>query len=75
MIQAIETIVDLFTGSVETTSNTIGWILYLLSLNPEVQTKAREEVDQTLAKNGGRIDRVALGEMAGKRLTERVLEA
>ena len=57
----METIVDLFIGSVETTSNTIGWILYLLSVNPRVQDKAFREVESVLNGNGGKINKSALG--------------
>ena len=60
-MQAIESIVDQFIGSVETTSNTIGWILYSLSVNPNAQTKAIDEVDSVLTQSGGKVDKNAIG--------------
>ena len=41
----------LFMAGHETTANTLAWVWYLLSLNPEVETKLHEEVDRVL---GGR---------------------
>jgi len=61
---AVETVVDLFTGSVETTANTLGWVLYNIAVNPKVQEKAFEEVKQVLEECGGKIDKLALGRLS-----------
>jgi cytochrome P450 family 6 len=39
----------------ETSSTTLSFCLYELAVNPDIQTKLREEIDVTLAKMGGQI--------------------
>jgi cytochrome P450 family 6 len=39
----------------ETSSTTLSFCLYELAVNPDIQTKLREEVDVTLEKLGGQI--------------------
>jgi cytochrome P450 family 6 len=39
----------------ETSSTTLSFCLYELAVNPDIQTKLREEIDVTLEKMGGKI--------------------
>lgn len=39
-----------FTGGFETSSSTMSFTLYELAMNPEIQTKLREEILDTLKK-------------------------
>ena len=55
-------IVDTFFAGVDTTSNTMGWILYELSRNQESQNKLHEEVDSVLNKDRA-IDTKSLEQM------------
>jgi cytochrome P450 family 6 len=39
----------------ETSSTTLSFCLYELAVNPDIQTKLREEIDVTLARTKGQI--------------------
>ncbi|XP_042881564.1 probable cytochrome P450 301a1, mitochondrial isoform X2 [Penaeus japonicus] len=44
---------DMLFASIDTTSNTLGFLLYLLARNPEVQAKLQAEVDTVLGDHQG----------------------
>lgn len=44
-----------FLAGFETSSTTLSFCLYELAVNPDIQTKLREEIDATLGKMGGQI--------------------
>ncbi|XP_071539347.1 probable cytochrome P450 301a1, mitochondrial [Panulirus ornatus] len=44
---------DLLSGSIHTTSHTIGFTLYLLARHPEVQARLQEELDNVLGDHQG----------------------
>lgn len=52
-----------FVAGFETTSSTISYCLYELALNPEIQTKLREKIKQTLNANGGKLSYDTLKDM------------
>ena len=52
-----------FVDGYETSSAAMAFGLYSLALNPDVQTKVREEVDSVLKKHGGALTFDALQEM------------
>lgn len=52
-----------FAGGFETSSTTMQFALYELTLNPEVQEKARQEILKVLAKHDGKITYEAIYEM------------
>jgi cytochrome P450 family 6 len=52
-----------FIDGYETSSTAMAFGLYCLALNPDVQTKVREEVDSVLKKHGGTLTFDALQEM------------
>jgi cytochrome P450 family 6 len=44
-----------FLAGFETSSTTLSFCLYELAVNPDIQTKLREEIDVSLSKMGGQI--------------------
>jgi len=52
-----------FVAGFETSATTASFALYELALNPEVQDTLRNEIDQVLAKHGGKATYEALAEM------------
>lgn len=46
----INVVKDLFSASVETTNNTIGFIITYLAMRQDVQGKVHEEIDRVLSK-------------------------
>ncbi|KAK8744757.1 hypothetical protein OTU49_000599, partial [Cherax quadricarinatus] len=44
---------DMIFGGIDTTSNSLGFVLYLLARNSEVQTRLQEEVDTVLGDHKG----------------------
>lgn len=52
-----------FLGGFETSSTTMSWTLYQLSVNEEIQEKARKEVLAVLDRHGGKITYEGLHEM------------
>ncbi|CAH0395530.1 unnamed protein product [Bemisia tabaci] len=53
----------LFVAGFDTTSGTLGYCLYELSLHPEIMEKCRNEVKSVLEKNGGTISYDCLKDM------------
>ncbi|GAB1606457.1 cytochrome P450 10-like [Argonauta hians] len=47
--EATSSTVDLLSGAVETTSNSLGWVLYCLAKNPHVQEEVHTEVCKTVS--------------------------
>lgn len=47
--EATSSAVDLLSGAVETTSNSIAWVLYCLAKNPHVQEEVYKEICKTVA--------------------------
>lgn len=47
---------SLFIGSFETTSNSICFTLYLLSIHKDIQEKAREEIRELMKKYNGQLN-------------------
>ncbi|XP_073969802.1 probable cytochrome P450 6a17 isoform X1 [Rhodnius prolixus] len=43
---------QMFIAGLDTTSNTMTWLLYELAMHPEIQAKAREEIRDCLKKHG-----------------------
>ncbi|XP_042219648.1 cytochrome P450 2J4-like [Homarus americanus] len=41
-------VVELFIGGSDTTSSTLGWAIYLLASNPEIQQRVQEELDRVM---------------------------
>jgi cytochrome P450 family 6 len=52
-----------FIAGFETTASTISYCLYELALNPEIQTKCREKIKQTLDANDGKLSYDTLKDM------------
>ncbi|XP_015517474.2 methyl farnesoate epoxidase [Neodiprion pinetum] len=50
-LQLIALLKDLFTAGIETTNNSIGFVLLYLIANPYVQQKIHEEIDRVLGRN------------------------
>lgn len=48
--QIISVVKDLFSAGVETTNNTIGFIITYLTVRQDVQGKVHEEIDRVLGK-------------------------
>lgn len=44
---------DFFSAGIDTTSHSVGFVLYLLARNPEVQRRLQEEVDEVLGDETG----------------------
>ena len=44
--QLFQTILDLFIGGTETTTNTLRWMLLYLINNPHVQNKCQDEINK-----------------------------
>lgn len=44
-----------FGAGFETTSTTLSFCLYEISVNPDVQTKMRKEIDEVLMKYNGKV--------------------
>ncbi|KAJ3064391.1 hypothetical protein HK102_008216, partial [Quaeritorhiza haematococci] len=55
--EIIDAVVGMFFAGHETTTSTLGWLIYELSKpeNAHVRTKLEEEVDEVLSKSGGRL--------------------
>ncbi|KAH8321297.1 hypothetical protein KR074_000698, partial [Drosophila pseudoananassae] len=53
-----------FLAGFETSSTTMGFALYELACNPEIQDKARKEVDFVLAKHNGKLEYDSMKEMS-----------
>ena len=49
--QLFQTIMDLFIGGTETTTNTLRWMLLYLINNPDVQKKCQEEINKVMDFN------------------------
>lgn len=56
-------IISFFTDGFETSAITMSFVLYELAINPEIQTKLREEVDAAYDKGKGELTYDALTEM------------
>lgn len=52
-----------YVGGFETSSTTMQFALYELSLNPDVQDKAREEILKVLAEHDGKVTYEAIYKM------------
>lgn len=52
-----------FVAGFETSASTMSFCLYEISLNTDVQSKMREEVDEILQKHNGKLNYQALQEM------------
>ncbi|XP_026471516.1 probable cytochrome P450 6a20 [Ctenocephalides felis] len=52
-----------FLGGFETSSSAMSFCLFELALNPEIQTRARDEINRVTNKNSGKISYEALVEM------------
>lgn len=52
-----------FVGGFETVSSALNFCLYELTLNPDVQVKMREEIDEALRKYGRKLNYDALQDM------------
>jgi hypothetical protein len=52
-----------FVGGFQTSSTTMTFSLYELSLHPEIQDRVREEIDDVLKKHDGKITYEAIQEM------------
>ncbi len=52
-----------FLAGFETSSTTMTYCLYELSMNQEIQSKAREEINDILAKHGGHFTYEAMKDM------------
>lgn len=52
-----------FTAGFETSSSAMSFCLYEISLNPDVQSKMRKEVDEILKKHNGKLNYQALQEL------------
>lgn len=53
-----------FLAGFETSSSAMTFCLYEISLNPDVQTKMRKEIDAVLTKHNGKLSYDALQDMA-----------
>ncbi len=49
---SVATVVELFIAGSDTTAVSITWILFYLSVNPEIQAKLQEEIDEIVGENG-----------------------
>jgi cytochrome P450 family 6 len=52
-----------FIAGFETSSTTMGFCLYELALNPDIQQRVRDEIDTVLLKHGGAITYEAIQDM------------
>ncbi|KAK7072243.1 hypothetical protein SK128_017315 [Halocaridina rubra] len=57
-------ILDMLVAGIETTSNALGFTLYLLARNPRVQRKLQDEVDSVIGNHSGPITAIHLGKMS-----------
>ncbi|XP_059669703.1 cytochrome P450 71D11-like [Cornus florida] len=57
-------ILDMFIGGIETSSNTLGWIIAEMLKNPRVMKKAQAEVRQILCKKGNILNEDDLHELS-----------
>ncbi|KAG7170300.1 Methyl farnesoate epoxidase-like 2 [Homarus americanus] len=60
-------VVELFIGGSDTTSSTLGWAIYLLASNPEIQQRVQEELDRCTLHDGHHIR----GAESGRHLSPR----
>lgn len=49
----VATALIMLVAGYDTTALTLGWLSYYLSINPDIQTKLQEEVDEAFETNGG----------------------
>ncbi|KAG8172404.1 hypothetical protein JTE90_026868, partial [Oedothorax gibbosus] len=55
MTEVVAQCVTFFLGGYEMTALTLSFASYLLALNPDVQERLRQEVDETLKETGGEL--------------------
>ncbi|KAG8176923.1 hypothetical protein JTE90_018706 [Oedothorax gibbosus] len=63
MTELVSQCVSFFLGGYETTASTLSFASYLLALNPDIQEKLRQEVDETLKDAGGELTYEAVQSM------------